>query len=675
MIAIDNAQVWDCECLPNVFTLCATPLNGESYSVWEISEFRDDRAQLMQWFNWLNQNQIPMIGFNSISYDYTLAHLLFTQPNATYQQLHAKSQQIIQNGYGDNRWAHMIWARDRFAPQIDLMLLHHFDNRAKTTSLKALQFAMRSQSIVESALPFDRAVTADEIEQDLIPYNKHDVQETKQFALHSLDAIQFRIGLIDQFGIDCLSWNDTKIGEKMLEQRLGDDVCYDWSSGRKQRRQTVRTSVALRDIIFPYVRFEHPEFQRVHRFMLDQVLTPDELDGPESTAIRTKGVFTDLSADVGGLTFHFGTGGVHASVEAQRFHATDEWLIRDIDVASLYPSLAIVNRLAPAHLGQAFVAEYAKIPAERKEHAKGTYMNAALKLAANGAWGKSNSAYSCFYDPAYAMTIPVNGQLLICMLVEWLLAVPTLSLIQANTDGVTYRIHRDHLEQAKQIEQAWQDYTLLVLEDAAYSDMWIRDVNNYVARDTAGKLKQKGAYWHPDPLDYAGSISTASPPSWHKDHSNIVSVRAAVLAMVHGVDPADIIRAHTDPFDFMLRCKVGRSDQLMHGDAQVQRVFRYYVARNGAPLVKVSPPVSGGVVGQWKRANGVTKAEYERVMRETGGEWDGRVCTQNRSKYEQRRTTVESGWLVADCCDASQFDWSNVNYDYYIAEARKLVIQ
>lgn len=189
-----------------------------------------------------------------------------------------------------------------------------------------------------------------------------------------------------------------------------------------------------------------------------------------------------------------------------------------------------------------------------------------------------------------------------------------------------------------------------------------------------GKLKLKGAYWHPDPLDYAASIGNASPPSWHKDHSNIISVRAAVLAMVHGVDPADIIRAHTDPFDFMLRCKVNRSDSLLLGDAEMQRVFRYYVARNGAPLVKVSPPVSGGVVGQWKRANGVTKAQYDAVMTETGGQWDERVCTKNRSRYEQRRTTIESGWTVADCCDASRFDWSNVNYDYYIAEARKLVI-
>lgn len=458
-----------------------SPLYGEGYDIYEISEFRDDRAQLMQRLNYLHQHQIAMIGFNNEGYDYPLLHLLFNDPNATYQQLHAKSQAIINSGYGDNRWAHTIWPRDRFAPQIDLLKLHHFDNRAKTTSLKALQFAMRSMSIVESALPFDRAVTAQEIEQDLIPYNKHDVQETKQFAHYSLDAIQFRIGLIDQFGIDCLSWNDTKIGEKMLEQRLGQDVCYEWRDGRKHRKQTVRSSVALKDIIFPYVRFEHPEFQRVHRFMLDQVLRPDEMDGEDSTAIRTKGVFTDLHADVGGLTFHFGTGGVHASVEAQRFHATDEWLIRDIDVASLYPSLAIVNRLAPAHLGEAFVAEYAKIPAERKEHAKGTYMNAALKLAANGAWGKSNSAYSVFYDPQYAMTIPINGQLLICMLVEWLLAVPTLSLVQANTDGVTYRIHRDHLGQAMQIERDWQDYTCLELEAVHYKMMAIRDVNNYIA--------------------------------------------------------------------------------------------------------------------------------------------------------------------------------------------------
>jgi len=489
MITLDNAQVYDVECFSNLFMLTAMSLNRDDCNVWEISDYRNDAAQLIQWFNWLQQTQTPMISYNGEHYDYPMIHMLMMSAGrASNADLYAKSQAIIGS---NDRFGHTIWPRDRFAPQIDLLKLHHFDNQAKRQSLKGLQFNMRSPSVVDAPIPFDQPVRADQVDT-VLHYNKHDVLETKRFAGYSADAIKFRLGLVDQFGVECLSWNDTKIGEKMLEQRLGDDVCYDRSSGRKERRQTIRDRIALRDIIFPYVQFQHPEFQRIHQFMLNQVLTPDDIETSavadfgggrkaQVSAIRTKGVFTDLHADVGGLRFHFGTGGVHASVEAQRFIATDEWLIRDIDVAALYPSLAIVNRLAPAHLGEAFVAEYAKIPAERKQHAKGTYMNAALKLAANGAWGKSNSMYSVFYDPQYAMTIPINGQLLICMLVEWLLTVPTISLVQCNTDGVTYRIHRDYLAAAQAIERQWQDYTGLTLEDAFYSRMWIRDVNNYLA--------------------------------------------------------------------------------------------------------------------------------------------------------------------------------------------------
>lgn len=188
------------------------------------------------------------------------------------------------------------------------------------------------------------------------------------------------------------------------------------------------------------------------------------------------------------------------------------------------------------------------------------------------------------------------------------------------------------------------------------------------------KLKLKGAYYFPDPLDYAGSISNSSPPGWHRDWSAVIIQRAAVMAMVHGVDPETIIRGHTDAFDFMLRAKVGRADKLFIGDQEQQRVTRYYISRTGEPMVKVSPPVAGGVIGQFKRANGVTKAEYERVMAETGGRWDERVCTKNKSKWTERRTMIQAGWKVRECNDASTFDWSDLDYSYYVAEARKLVI-
>lgn len=186
--------------------------------------------------------------------------------------------------------------------------------------------------------------------------------------------------------------------------------------------------------------------------------------------------------------------------------------------------------------------------------------------------------------------------------------------------------------------------------------------------------KLKGAYWTPDPLDYAHSISTASPPAWHKDLSNAVSTRAAVAAMLHGVDPEAYIRLCTNPYDFMLRAKVDRSSRLELGGKRIQSTSRYYVARQGEPLVKISPPVGGGIIGRYKRANKVTKAEYERVMEETGWQWDERVCTKNKSTYQERRMAFQAGWLVAECNDATDFSFDNVNYDFYVQEAKKLII-
>ncbi len=666
---LDQAIVYDVETLPNVFTLAMELLHQDTASVWEISHYRDDRRQLIEWFNWLMQTQTPMIGFNSVHFDYPVIHFIYNNPQCTVEQIHAKSQQIIGNHL--DRFGHVIWERDRFAPQIDLFKIHHFDNKAKTTTLKALQVNMRAPNVRESRLPFDQPVAFHDIDGELIPYNCSDVRETKRFAHYSLPAINFRIGLIPQFGIEALNYNDTKIGEKMLEQRLGDDVCYDRSKGRKEKRQTPRTRIALAEIIFPYVQFSNPEFARVLEFMKTKVLTPEDITDPDSP-IQTKGVLTGLTANVGGLTFHFGTGGVHASVATQKFIADELYEIRDIDVEGLYPNVAIVNRLAPEHLGSAFMAEYAKIPDERKTHAKGTYQNAALKLAANGAWGKSNSKFSVFYDPKYAMTIPINGQLMICMLAEWLLTVPTIQIIQANTDGITYRIRRDYIEQAKVIEQHWQDYTKLKLEDASYAAMWIRDVNNYVALDTKGKLKQKGAYWHPDPLNYADSISQASPPCWYKDLGNIVSIRAAVAAMVHGIDPETFIRAHSDPFDFMLRVKVDRSSRVILGDRELQRTTRYFVARDGEPMTIERPPA--GPEGHFRRKNGVTEAQYLAVMNANGWQWSEDVCTKNKSRYEKRITSVEAGWKIAECNVAADFRFNRVDYDWYINEAKKLII-
>lgn len=679
MLDLTNAEVYDIEVLINCFTLTVEMLNSDVSSVWEISDYRDDRVQLLDHLDYLYRVRVPMIGFNNLHYDYPILHYIYCNPNCTAFDIYCKSQEIFAS---QNRFQHIIWERDRFAPQIDLFKLNHFDNKAKSTGLKALEVNMRSNNVLEAGIPWDQPVSEHDVNSKLVPYNGHDVKETKKFAKLCMGAIEFRRDLIEQFGLEVMNWNDTKIGEELLIKRIGPEVCFDFSIGRKMKRQTIRSSIALNDIIFPYVHFNDPELNRVLNYLRQQVLTPAEVDIDETGATKepggivTKGVFKGLTAVVGGIELCYGTGGIHASVPAQKIEATEEWLIRDIDVASLYPSIGIVNRLSPAHLGEAFVEPYATLPAERKEwqKKKGKKCGEAnsLKLAGNGAYGKTNSMFSALYDPQYTMTITVNGQLLLSMLHEWLCAVPTYRCIQINTDGITYYIHRDHLDHAKQVEQQWQDYTKLVLEDAQYKRMWIRDVNNYIAEGLDGSLKQKGAYWHPDPLRYAESISEAQPPAWHKDLSNIVSIRAAVAQMVYGVPVEAFIAAHTDPFDFMIRAKVNRGDQLFHGERQTQNISRYYISTDGKPLIKVSPPK--GPLGSYKKANGVSDADYNRRMIETNGEHCPTVCTKNKSRYEERRTNMQAGWLTSECNDASHFSFDNLNRQYYIEEAKKLII-
>lgn len=691
-ISLDNAVVYDIESFPNAFTLNAVMLHSDDSVTFEISDYRDDRKWLMQWFEYVREQHVPMIGFNNIFYDYPMIHHIFKNPNITAQQINQKNDEIIN---GTNRFAHTIWERDRFAPQIDLFKIHHFDNRAKSTSLKALEFVMRSNDVKESSIPFGIRLTKEQIDQEIVPYNGNDTAETKRFAHFSMEAIAFRISLIEQFGLDVMNWNDTKIGEEMLVARIGEDICYervpildnfgnpvmDWNGNprtKRQKRQTVRTSIALNDIIFPYVQFQHPEFQRILDYMRAQVLTPDEFK-EDTKKVQTKGVFSGLKATINGFEFYYGLGGIHGSVSPQKIIAGNGYKIRDIDVASLYPSIGIVNRLAPEHLGQAYTVAYATLPAERKEwqKKKGKKCSEAnsMKLAGNGAYGKSNDEFSVLFDPQYTMTVTINGQLLLSMLAEWLMVVPTLKFIQINTDGITYYIHEDYVEQAKEIEKRWEQFTCLVLEDAEYTRMWIRDVNNYVAESPDGSLKQKGAYWHPDPLRFVESIAESQPPAWHKDHSAPIIQRAAVVAMVHGIDPAVFIRAHTDPFDFMLRAKVSRADRLLLGDQEQQRLMRYYISTDGKPLVKVSPPAKGANVGDYKRANGVPESVFRSISAELQpGQWDERIHTKNKSKYEMRSTSLQAGHLVSECNVAGRFTFSNLNYDWYVNEAKKLII-
>lgn len=610
-MTLSNIYTYDIETYPNVFTFAAKHYNTGAIYTFEWSKRVCEITQLVDFIMTLRLAGSTLVGFNNIAFDYPVLHYILTgYPDIYLANVYQKAHHII-NAPHDQRFNHIIWDRDRVIRQIDLFKINHFDNVAKFTSLKILEFNMRSGDIQD--LPYAPGIplTIDQIDP-LIKYNINDVNETEAFLKHCIPAIELRETLSATHfnGRDIINYNDTKIGKDYLIQQLG-PVCWDNNTGRKKPRQTPRHQIALGDVILPYVKFDHPAFNRVLEWFKKRVIT------------KTKGSIKDLSCTIDGFTYDFGTGGIHGSIESSVTRSDDRYAIIDIDVASYYPNLSIVNRLYPEHLGELFCNIYHGIYEQRKQHAKGTPENGVFKLALNGTYGDSNNPYSPFYDPKFTMAITINGQLSLCMIAEQMIKIPGLQMIQINTDGLTVLIPREYMDHLREIYRWWENVTGLELEEVEYSRMMIRDVNNYIAEyKESKKLKRKGVYEY--------------ELEWHQNHSALVVPKAAEAYLVNGIQPEQFLKEHDDGMDFMLRTKVPRSSRLELDGHQIQNITRYYISNNGGNLIKIMPPLA-------------------------------------KNPMKERPIGINVGWKVSECNNIRNFHSKNINYNWYLEEIKKLI--
>ena len=325
-----------------------------------------------------------------------------------------------------------------------------------------------------------------------------------------------------------------------------------------------------------------------------------------------------------------------------------------------------------------FCAVYEALYDERKTYDKKSAINALLKLALNGTYGKSNDKYSCFYDPKFTMSITINGQLSLCMLAEQLLKVPTLKMLMCNTDGLTFSVDQEYEDDAHEVCKQWEVITNLELERAEYQSMLIRDVNNYIAVYKDGKTKCKGAY------EYANL-------AWNKDHSMLVVPKAVEYAFVNDLGDVGIEKyikkeldnIPVDMYDYMIRFKAPKSCSVYsETDTGIktyqQNTGRCYATTTGAYLFKEMPPTSPTsevirlikdddtkdfVVGKK-----TTEIEVEKHIKR-GWEVFGELTVDNPNRI----MSILSGQKVSICNRASDFDFDKLDYDWYIQQAKKLL--
>ncbi len=629
--------VYDIETYKNMFSVGFVHKASGTRWIYEVSERRNQSLQLGNFIRWLVSIKARLTGFNNEGFDWYVMQKLIQMGTFTAEDAYQLGQAIIN---AESRFGMTIWPNERIVPQLDLYKIHHFDNMSKSTSLKKLEINMRAHKVIDLPYSPHELLTYAQMD-DVIAYMCHDIDQTLHFRNYSEDQVAFRDALAIKYPNmgDVVNFNDTKIGKKFFEQeleRVSPGCCYHYVDRRRVMRQTKRTEIKLADVISPKIQFQHPEFHRIHQWMLTQTLhgkqIEDSLTATAPDAVETKGVFKGLTATVNGFTFVYGTGGLHGSLDRVIIRETDLDEIVDVDVKSFYPNLAIVNKWYPLHLGEQFSVIYKVVYDMRQEYDKKTAENAMLKLALNGVYGSSNDKYSPFLDAAFTMSITLNGQLFLSMLAEQLMT-RGFKIIQANTDGLTFVVPRARRGEFDAVCNWWQGYTGLELEDVAYSAMMVRDVNSYMAvKRKDGSVKRIGAYAYVTPMEDPFTRELM----WHKDHSMRVVAMAAEAEMVRGIPVTDFIMNHRDPFDFMLSVKVPKSSRLEANGVPIQKTSRYYISTDGVELIKIMPPL--------------------------------------KDQTEERHFQVQKGWTTTLVNDADLFRWDNLNWYYYIEQARKLLI-
>ena len=183
------------------------------------------------------------------------------------------------------------------------------------------------------------------------------------------------------------------------------------------------------------------------------------------------------------LDITFGLGGAHYAIRG--YNGTN---VVHIDVNSMYPNIMITNNLLSRAVKAPHVfVEWVEERLKAKEAGDIDKANT-LKLKINSVYGLMKSKISPLFDPYYASSIAVRGQVLITILAMGLKSIGC-EIININTDGIFLK----PVDGYKELCDKWEARTGLHLSHKKYAAIVQADVNNYRLTDYDGNVINKGA--------------------------------------------------------------------------------------------------------------------------------------------------------------------------------------
>jgi hypothetical protein len=567
----------DYETLSNCFVACFVHYINFEIKTFVVHELRNDFNEFVEFLENNIKNKEWHISFNGLAFDSQITHYILEKKDAIKKQqpetiarlLYSYAQRTINKQDRNEFSDYPSWKMS--IKQIDLFKMNHWDNPAKSSSLKWIQYSMDWENVLE--MPIHHSTNIDSLEQidEIIKYCINDILSTKKIMTLSRDQIALRQTLTKEYGIDLYSASEPRISKELFTYFLVDKLKIDKQTLKQLR--TKRKSIILKDCIIPDIKFDTETFNSVLNYFNSKVIV--ETKGSLNYSVKYKGVET-----------FYGLGGIHGARKAGVYEAKYGYTIMTSDVISYYPNLAIKNGFSPKHLpAKEFLEQYEWFFEERKLIPKSDPRNYVYKIILNSTYGLSNDENSFLYDPMFTMQITINGQLWLSKLYEMLAErIPDCTPLMQNTDGLEMMIPVQYKDLYMEICSEWEQMTKLQLEHDEYSKLIIRDVNNYIAVYKNGKTKCKGFFEYKD-------------LALHKNKSFLVIPKAIYAYFVDGIKPEDYLKTNRNLYDYcgavkakgawnFVEKKIDNGDFVIN---KLQKLNRYFISNNGVKITKVHP--------------------------------------------------------------------------------------
>jgi len=587
-----KTYAFDIETYPNMFSCVFEDVLSDEKHVFYAHEGGNN---MLKFLAFVDRPQY-LVGYNSLGFDSLL--IVFILMNIRKYKDMSKfilainflANDIIslQSGdsfYEDKAITRLRWYGTRYT-NIDLYTLVGLNKIRK--SLKQVSVNLRWHKIQELPIEPGTYLTPEQVQQ-VITYNHNDVGITKALFLHVIDEVRLRFKINKLYNVYTTNSSRSNMANKLLDKFYSEYANIPIDDFKDLR--TEHSIIKVKDCISDKIVFKTKVFK-------------DLLATLKAKSVRNTKQELEMSIAYDLIKYNLGSGGLHSEDPPDVFKATDELSIIDADVSSYYPSLILQEMICPRHLHhESFLQVVDMIKRDRIEAktyisnpkvdtTDSKYKDAAvradgLKIVINSSFGKMGYEYYWLYDRKAMVSVTFNGQLGLLMLIE-MLVEGGFKVISANTDGVIALVDNSRKDEYYAICKEWEQLLGLDLDYTHYSKYIRRDVNNYLAIKTNGKVKRKGIF--------TTSIDML------KGYPTLVINKAINEYFLNNVQPSVFIKGHTDIYDFCMSQKINKDYNMQIEYIKdkelviepLQRVVRFFASTKGGALFKVKDAMIHG---------------------------------------------------------------------------------